>query len=55
MKKIIHNRNLFVIVTIIVLAILILSLLDQIDLGLWTIPIALPYLFWLFSLMRSVK
>jgi len=55
MKKIIYNRNLFVMATIIVLAVLILSSLEYIDLGLWIIPVALPYLFWLFRLMRSTK
>ena len=55
MKKIIYNKTLFIIATVIVLASLILSTLEYIDLGLLIIPIVLPYLIWLFILMRLVK
>ena len=55
MKKILYNQTLFIIATIIVLASLILSTLEYIDLGLLIIPMVLPYLIWLFILMRLVK
>jgi len=55
MKKILYNQSLFIIATVIVLAALILSSLEYIDLGLLIIPIVLPYLIWLFILMRLVK
>ena len=52
MKKILYNKTLFIIATVIVLASLILSTLEYIDLGLLIIPMVLPYLIWLFILMR---
>jgi hypothetical protein len=55
MKKILYNQTLFIIATVIVLASLILSTLEYIDLGLLIIPIVLPYLIWLFILMRLGK
>ncbi len=55
MKKILYNKTLFFITTVIVLASLILSTLEYIDLGLLIIPMVLPYLIWLFILMRLVK
>ena len=55
MKKILYNQTLFIIATLIVLASLILSSLEYIDLGLLIIPIVLPYLIWLFILMRLGK
>ena len=55
MKKILYNQSLFIIATVVVLAALILSSLEYIDLGLLIIPIVLPYLIWLFILMRLVK
>ena len=55
MKKILYNQTLFIIATVIVLASLILSTLEYIDLGLLIIPMVLPYLIWLFILMRLVK
>ena len=55
MKKILYNKTLFIIATVIVLASLILSTLEYIDLGLLLIPMVLPYLIWLFILMRLVK
>ena len=55
MKKILYNKTLFIIATLIVLASLILSTLEYIDLGLLIIPIVLPYLIWLFILMRLGK
>ena len=55
MKKILYNKTLFIIATVIVLASLILSTLEYIDLGLLIIPIVLPYLIWLFMLMRLGK
>ena len=55
MKKILYNKTLFFVATVIVLASLILSTLEYIDLGLLIIPIVLPYLIWLFILMRLVK
>ena len=55
MKKILYNKTLFIVTTIIVLAALILSTLEYIDLGLLIIPMVLPYLIWLFILMRLVK
>jgi len=55
MKKILYNKTLFIIATVIVLASLILSTLEYIDLGLLIIPMVLPYLIWLFILMRLVK
>jgi len=53
MKKILYNRPLFVIVTVIVLTTLIIGSLEYVDVGLLIIPIVLPYLIWLFKLMRS--
>ena len=55
MKKILYNQTLFIIATLIVLASLILSTLEYIDLGLLIIPIVLPYIIWLFILMRLGK
>tara|TARA_B100000953_G_scaffold22125_1_gene18293 strand:+ start:491 stop:667 length:177 start_codon:yes stop_codon:yes gene_type:complete len=55
MKKILYNKTLFFVATVIVLASLILSTLEYIDLGLLIIPMVLPYLIWLFILMRLVK
>ena len=55
MNKILYNQTLFIIATIIVLASLILSTLEYIDLGLLIIPMVLPYLIWLFILMRLRK
>ena len=55
MKKILYNKTLFIIATVIVLASLILSTLEYIDLGLLIIPMVLPYLIWLFMLIRLVK
>ena len=55
MKKILYNKTLFFVSTVIVLAALILSTLEYIDLGLLIIPMVLPYLIWLFVLMRLVK
>jgi hypothetical protein len=55
MKKILYNKTLFIIATVIVLASLILSTLEYIDLGLLIIPMVLPYLIWLFILMRLGK
>ncbi|SVB35962.1 uncharacterized protein METZ01_LOCUS188816 [marine metagenome] len=55
MKKILYNKTLFIIATVIVLASLILSTLEYIDLGLLIVPMVLPYLIWLFMLMRLGK
>ena len=55
MKKILYNKTLFFVSTVIVLAALILSTLEYIDLGLLIIPMVLAYLIWLFILMRLVK
>ena len=55
MKKILYNKTLFFVATVIVLASLILSTLEYFDLGLLIIPMVLPYLIWLFILMRLVK
>ena len=55
MKKILYNKTLFFVSTVIVLAALILSTLEYIDLGLLIIPMVLPYLIWLFMLMRLGK
>ena len=55
MKKILYNKTLFFVATVIVLASLILSTLEYIDLGLLIVPMVLPYLVWLFMLMRLGK
>jgi len=55
MKKIIYNQTLFVITTVIVLATLILGSLDYIDIGLLVIPLVIPYLYWLFKLIKTVN
>ena len=55
MNKILSNQTLFIFVTVAVLSILILSILEYIQLDLLIIPIVLPYLVWLFILMRSRK
>ena len=52
MNKILYNQTLFIIVSVVVLGLLILSILEYIELGLLIIPIVLPYLIWLFILMR---
>ena len=55
MNKILYNQILFIIVSVVVLGLLILSTLEYIELGLLIIPIVLPYLIWLFILMRLSK
>ena len=55
MNKILYNQTLFIIVSVAVLGLLILSTLEYIELGLLIIPIVLPYLIWLFILMRLLK
>ena len=55
MKKLLYNKTLFFVATVIVLASLILSTLEYIDLGLLIVPMVLPYLIWLFMLMRLGK
>ena len=55
MKKILYNRTLFIIATLLVIAELILSTLEYIDLGLFIIPIILLYIVWLFILAKSVQ
>ena len=55
MKKILYNRTLFIIATILVIAELILSTLEYIDLGLFIIPIILLYVVWLFILAKSAQ
>ena len=55
MKKIIYNRTLFVITTVVVLATLILGSLDYIDVGLLAIPLVITYLYWLFKLIKTVN
>lgn len=55
MKKILYNRTLFIIATLLVIAELILSTLEYIDLGLFIIPIILLYVVWLFILAKSVQ
>ena len=53
MKKILYNKTLFIIATVLVIAELILSTLEYIDLGLFIIPIILLYVVWLFILAKS--
>tara|TARA_B100001029_G_C14989499_1_gene411152 strand:+ start:512 stop:685 length:174 start_codon:yes stop_codon:yes gene_type:complete len=55
MKKILYNRTLFIIATLLVIAELILSTLEYIDLGLFIIPIILLYVVWLFILAKSAQ
>ena len=55
MKKILYNKTLFVIATVLVIAELILSTLEYIDLGLYIFPIILLYVVWLFILAKSVQ
>ena len=55
MKKILYNRTLFIIATLLVIAELILSTLEYIDLGLFIIPIILLYVVWLFTLAKSAQ
>ena len=55
MNKILYNQTLFIIVSVVVLGLLILSTLEYIELGLLIIPIVLPYLIWLFILMKLSK
>ncbi len=55
MKKLIYNRTLFVIATVVVLTTLILSSLNYIDIGLLVLPLVLPYLYWLFKLIKTVN
>ena len=53
MEKIAYNRILFGFITVMVLATLILSTLDYIDIGLIIIPIVTPYPYWLYKLLRT--
>ena len=55
MNKILYNKTLFIIVSVIVLGLFILSNLEYIEIALLIIPIVLPYLIWLFILMRLSK
>ena len=55
MKKILYNKTLFIIATVLVIAELILSTLEYIDLGLYIFPIILLYVVWLFILAKSVQ
>ena len=55
MNKILYNQTLFIIVSVVVLGLLILSTLEYIELGLLIIPIVLPYLIWLLILMKLSK
>ena len=55
MKKILYNKTLFIIATVLVIAELILSTLEYIDLGLFIIPIILLYVVWLFILAKSAQ
>ena len=55
MNKILYNQTLFIIVSVVVLGLLILSTLEYIDLGFLIVPMVLPYLIWLFMLMRLGK
>ena len=55
MEKILNNQTFFIIATIVVLASLILSVLEYIDLGLLMISILLPYLICLFIIIRLIK
>ena len=55
MKKILYNKTLFVIATVLVIAELILSTLEYIDLGLYIFPIIILYVVWLFILAKSVQ
>ena len=55
MEKIFNNQTFFIVATIVVLASLILSVLEYIDLGLLMISILLPYLICLFILIRLIK
>ena len=55
MKKILYNKTLFIIATVLVIAELILSTLEYIDLGLYIFPIIILYVVWLFILAKSVK
>lgn len=55
MKNILYNKTLFIIATVLVIAELILSTLEYIDLGLYIFPIILLYVVWLFILAKSVK
>ena len=53
MEKIAYNRILFGFITVMVLATLILSTLDYINIGLMIIPIVTPYPYWLYKLLRT--
>ena len=55
MKKILYNKTLFIIATVLVIAELILSTLEYIDLGLYIFPIIILYVVWLFILAKSVQ
>ena len=55
MKKIIYNRTLFIITTATVLSVLILSSLNYFDIGVLIIPVVLPYLYWLFKLIKRLN
>ncbi len=53
MKKLLYNRPLFIITSILVLIGLTLQVAEYIDLPIIIIPSSLLYLIWLFVLMKN--
>jgi hypothetical protein len=53
MKKLLYNRTLFVITTILVLTGSILQVSEYIDYPIIIIPLSVLYIIWLFILIKS--
>jgi hypothetical protein len=53
MKKLLYNRALFVITSILVVASTILQAAEYIDLAIIIIPSSVLYIIWLFILMKN--
>jgi len=52
MKKLLYNRSLFIITSILVLTGLILQTAEYIDLSIIIIPASVLYIIWLFILIK---
>jgi len=55
MKKLLYNRSLFIITSILVLTGLILQTAQYIDLSIIIIPVSVLYIIWLFILIKNKK
>ncbi len=53
MKKLLYNRSLFIITSILILTSLILQTAEYIDLSIIIIPASVLYIIWLFILIKN--